>query len=201
MGIGSKLLRVMETCRHIPKDGYNKYQDYRYTTVACLNAKVNAALVEQGLYTQSKVTLLNSRDVTTAKGNQEKYVEVQIEITITDSEDEGSVTFSAIGSGQDAGDKAAAKAQSMAMKYAYITGLCIAMANEPEENSNTEAYPKETPRKNNSPAKSAGGKCADCGKSIQQKVADYSQNKFGRHLCYDCQQKLKNGNADVESPF
>ena len=188
MGIGQKLLAVMETCRYMPKDGHNSYQNYDYTTAAGLNAKVNAALGEQGLYTQSKVTLLNSRDVTTAKGNQEKYVEVQIEITITDSEDEGSVTFSAIGSGQDAGDKATAKAQSMAMKYAYITGLCIAMADDPEEDSNTKAYLQDTPRKNNSPAKSAGDKCADCGKSIQQKVADYSQNKFGRHLCYDCQQ-------------
>ena len=146
MGIGQKLLAVMETCRYMPKDGHNSYQNYDYTTAAGLNAKVNAALGEQGLYTQSKVTLLNSRDVTTAKGNQEKYVEVQIEITITDSEDEGSVTFSAIGSGQDAGDKATAKAQSMAMKYAYITGLCIAMADDPEEDSNTKAYLQDTPR-------------------------------------------------------
>ena len=207
MGIGQKLLAVMETCRYMPKDGHNSYQNYDYTTAAGLNAKVNAALGEQGLYTQSKVTLLNSRDVTTAKGNQEKYVEVQIEITITDSEDEGSVTFSAIGSGQDAGDKAAAKAQSMAMKYAYITGLCIAMADDPEEDSNTKAYLQDTPRKNNSPAKSNGdnpvvGDCEECGSPVLEKNMVYAR-KFhnGRMLCYKCQQKLKNGNADVESPF
>jgi len=33
--------------------------------------------------------------------------------------------------------------------------------------------------------------CSDCGKNISQKIADYSQSKFGRLLCFDCQQPLK----------
>ena len=30
--------------------------------------------------------------------------------------------------------------------------------------------------------------CYDCGAKISQKVADYSADKFGRHLCFNCQQ-------------
>ena len=30
--------------------------------------------------------------------------------------------------------------------------------------------------------------CYDCGAKISQKVAEYSANKFGRYLCFDCQQ-------------
>ena len=30
--------------------------------------------------------------------------------------------------------------------------------------------------------------CVDCDKTISQKIADYSQSKLGRFLCYDCQQ-------------
>ena len=33
--------------------------------------------------------------------------------------------------------------------------------------------------------------CADCGKSISPKIADYSQSKFGKFLCFDCQQSLR----------
>lgn len=29
--------------------------------------------------------------------------------------------------------------------------------------------------------------CSECGKTISDKVASYSKAKFGRELCYDCQ--------------
>ena len=35
--------------------------------------------------------------------------------------------------------------------------------------------------------------CVECGAEISQKVADYSQEKYGRSLCYDCQKKIKYG--------
>lgn len=35
--------------------------------------------------------------------------------------------------------------------------------------------------------------CVDCGAEISQKVADYSQEKYGKALCYDCQKKIKYG--------
>lgn len=34
-------------------------------------------------------------------------------------------------------------------------------------------------------------RCADCGVTISQRVADYSEQNFGVMLCYDCQQKYK----------
>lgn len=33
--------------------------------------------------------------------------------------------------------------------------------------------------------------CVGCGAEISQKVADYSQEKYGKALCYDCQKKEK----------
>jgi len=32
-------------------------------------------------------------------------------------------------------------------------------------------------------------KCEECKKDITEKVADYSYNKFGKQLCFDCQKK------------
>lgn len=36
-------------------------------------------------------------------------------------------------------------------------------------------------------AEESGLACEGCGKAITQKVASYSQGKFGKMLCYDCQ--------------
>lgn len=35
--------------------------------------------------------------------------------------------------------------------------------------------------------------CSECGAGISQKVADYSQEKYGKILCYECQKKTKFG--------
>lgn len=48
---------------------------------------------------------------------------------------------------------------------------------------------------NTKKAEDSGLVCEGCGKEITQKVASYSQSKFGKMLCYDCQ---KTANVDVE---
>ena len=91
------------------------------------------------------------------------------------------------------------KANTAALKYAYIGGLCIAMSDDPESDSNTTYQP--TPPKSNGKPKSNDtelvGKCEQCGKGVTQKVADYSQKKFGKKLCYECQK----GSASSAEPF
>lgn len=44
---------------------------------------------------------------------------------------------------------------------------------------------------NSGKAEDSGLVCADCGKPITQNVASWSQGKFGRALCMDCQKKVK----------
>jgi len=39
------------------------------------------------------------------------------------------------------------------------------------------------------PPKPAGLVCSECGAQVTQKVAEYSQSKYGRILCFDCQRK------------
>lgn len=204
MGIGQKLLAVMEACQYVSKDKRNDFHRYNYTSAESLFAKVNAELTKAGLYIAgTNSELLESNTVANVKGGTEKYAVVRATIKIGDTESDDKVEFVGLGSGQDAGDKAVMKANTAAFKYTLLGGLCIAMGDDPETDSNTFAYSE--PRNQTPPAKSNGDKCADCGKSVQPKVADYSQNKFGRCLCYDCQQKLKGGknNApdDGKAPF
>lgn len=54
-------------------------------------------------------------------------------------------------------------------------------------------------------AEASGLKCEACGKPISQKVASFSQAKFGRPLCMDCQKTAKDTAPDDdpadEMPF
>ena len=58
-----------------------------------------------------------------------------------------------------------------------------------------EPFPSGANKKKTSPAKTESivkHICTDCGKSITQKVADYSEKNFnGMRLCMDCQKKYK----------
>lgn len=42
---------------------------------------------------------------------------------------------------------------------------------------------------NSGKAEDSGLVCDECGAAITQKVASYSESKFGKKLCYDCQKK------------
>lgn len=46
-------------------------------------------------------------------------------------------------------------------------------------------------------AEDSGIICEDCGKPITQKVASYSQGKYGRKLCMECQKAADMGATDV----
>ena len=105
---------------------------------------------------------------------------------MTDSDSGESVKIKGLGSGQDAGDKATMKAQTAAIKYAFLLSFAISTGDDPEADTHTDEV--MTGNKNNfQPSLN----CADCGKSISQKIADYSQSKFGKFLCFDCQQSLR----------
>lgn len=200
MPIGEKLAAVMTACRYMAKDGRNDFQKYDYTTAASMFGKINEALTAQKLFTEVKAELVESRDVTTSKGNIEKFVVMKVIVTIHDADDpQQFVTFEGYGSGQDAGDKAIMKSNTAALKYAYIGGLCIAMANDPETDSGTSAY--QPARHNSQPRQSqpskqnsvAEYKCSRCGAPITPNVLDFSVKKFGKPLCIDCQKKINGG--------
>lgn len=196
MSIGEKLNKVMAACRYMTKDGRNEFQKYDYTTAASIFGKINEAMTEQKLYVSTNFELVESRDVTTAKGNNEKFVAMKVTITVHDAEDpKETATFEGYGSGQDAGDKAIMKANTAALKYAYIGGLCISMGDDPEDDNGTTAYQPSSRQQqskpaNNPPRQSTAPsdlKCRQCGKPITQAEASWSLNKFGTHLCRDCQ--------------
>lgn len=212
MSLAEKLSAAMAECRYMPLDKENTFQKYKYTSAAAMFAKINEALTKQGLYVQSALNLLEMRDVQTSRGNVEKHAIVEAKLTISDGTEEPA-EFVGLGSGQDAGDKAIMKANTAALKYAYIGGLCIAMADDPEADGQSNQQPALPAAQNKPAAQNVTYRalssepayqndqqemaCTDCGQVITQKVYDYSTKKYGRALCYNCQHKP----AEEDIPF
>ncbi|MBQ3442114.1 MAG: ERF family protein [Selenomonadaceae bacterium] len=188
--LAKKFVEVMRECSHVVKTGTNDFHRYKYATANDVLEKVNGSLTRHGIASVVTPALLSVQDITTAKGNTERLATVEVTVTLIDSESGESFAIKGLGSGQDAGDKSLAKAQTMALKYAYLASLAIATGDDPEADMHTDdvMHPKIAQVKNNSANPLI---CHDCNSPISQKVADYSKSKFGRFLCLDCQRVQK----------
>ena len=203
--LAKKFVEVMRECSYVAKTGSNNFHNYKYATSADVLGKVNAALTKHGIASIVTPSLLNVQEVTTAKGNTERLATVEVTVTLIDSESGESFAIKGLGSGQDAGDKALAKAQTMALKYCYMASLAIATGDDPEADSKTDEAMNYTTKSSVTTNATSSSKnsttrirsstklvCHDCSSSISQKVADYSQAKFGKFLCFDCQHSQQN---------
>ena len=200
-GIAKKLVLIMGECSHVAKDGFNDYHKYKYASAAGVLEAINAALVKHKVASVVTPAILNSYDVTNAKGNIEHQVTVGCNILLIDSESGESMDLYGIGTGQDAGDKAVMKAETAAIKYAYLLSMAISTGDDPEADTKTDensfaepqrnAATKPVPANNPAPVDDAAV-CSNCGKEISDKVFSYSMARYKRPLCMDCQKKHGN---------
>ena len=201
--IAKKIVTVMTDCAHIIKNGVNDFHKYKYATAEDVLQKVNEALTKNKIACFVVPELLEFRDVINLKGNTEHLATVKVVINLVDSESGESVQFIGIGSGQDAADKAVMKAQTAAIKYAYLLSLCIATGDDPEADAKTDENSFAAPQTalKNSSVEKAKTKptgrsapsansviCSGCGEIIaSDRVIEYSVAKFGHPLCMTCQ--------------
>lgn len=197
--IAKKLVNVMIECGHIAKNGLNSYHQYKYATAEDVLLKVNTALTKNKIASVVIPEIASMVDVTNLKGNTEHLVTVNVQIKLIDSESGECVDLFGIGSGQDAGDKAVMKAQTAAIKYAYMMSLCIATGDDPEADTKTDENSsignKGSKVVNNVKKISAIKKsvtiCANCGEEISSnRVIQFSMAKYNKPLCIECQKQV-----------
>ena len=197
--IAKKLVNVMIECGHIAKNGLNSYHQYKYATTEDVLLKVNTALTKNKIASIVIPEIASMVDVTNLKGNTEHLVTVNVQIKLIDSESGECVDLFGIGSGQDAGDKAVMKAQTAAIKYAYMMSLCIATGDDPEADTKTDENSsignKGSKVVNNVKKISAIKKsvtiCANCGEEISSdRVIQFSMAKYNKPLCMECQKQV-----------
>lgn len=201
--IAKKLVTIMTDCAHILKNGVNDYHKYKYVTAEDVLQKVNESLTKNKISSFVEPEILEFRDVTNLKGNTEHLATVKVVINLVDSESGEIIQFVGMGSGQDAADKAIMKAQTAAIKYAYMLSLCIATGDDPEADIKTDMNSFVAPQNAEQKQRYSSDKpkcnvktgsinkivtCADCGGIINSdKVVDYSVKRYGRPLCMNCQ--------------
>lgn len=208
--IAAKMIAVMRECSHIAKNGTNSFHGYTYATSADVLSKVNTALVQQGLASLVIPELISLEEVKTAKGNIEHLATVKVNITLIDSDSDESVLITGIGSGQDSGDKAVMKAQTAAIKYAYMLSLFISTGDDPEADARTDESMSVAPAKKAAPIKTtvktravsiplkqehaaSASYCEECGLKLTDKVRAFSESRYHRMLCMDCQKRALAG--------
>ncbi len=150
--VASKLAKVMASCRYIQRDRRNEFLKYNYASAAAVLEKVNTACVEQNLATVVVSKILGQTEKTNRSGTIETLVTIQTDVTLIDCDSGESVTFTGLGSGQDVGDKAVAKAQTMALKYAWMTTLNISTGDDPEADTHEDELAADKMER-----------CPDCG--------------------------------------
>ena len=191
--IAGKLVKVMADCAYIQKSGSNEFHRYKYATAADVLEKVNASLVKHGLAVTAQAELIDLRDVVTQRGNTERLATMKTTLTIIDAESGETVFCSGIGSGQDPGDKAAMKACTASLKYAWMMTLAIATGDDPEADSSEDERMNGDIHRPNLPEPPAA--CSECGASITPGVFKVSNMRFKRPLCMGCQDKQNKKSA------
>lgn len=185
--IARKLVAVMRECSHVAKNGINDYHKYKYATAEDVLQKVNVALGKHNIASVVVPTIESVCEVLNRNDKKERLATVSVQIRLIDSDSGEMVDLYGIGSGQDAGDKAIMKAQTAAIKYAYMLSLCIATGDDPEADSDTDKDSETV-----EPAKKFERKndkyCSACGVEIKdEKVRQYSIKWFKKPLCRECQ--------------
>jgi hypothetical protein len=132
--IFSKVSQLIEEIGYIQKDSKNAFHKYTYLSHAQLMEKVQPALIKLGL-----IVVPNAEFVSYTDG----VAIVKVTIQLVSEVDGSAITVSALGSGQDQGDKAVMKANTAAHKYAFMQLLCAPTGDDPEADEKTDAKPRQ----------------------------------------------------------
>ena len=138
--IAAKLTKIMQACSYVQKTGYNDFHKYKYATAADVLEKANESMVQNNVASIVRPELIEFRDVQNARGATEHLATVKTTITLIDNDSGETLELIGMGSGQDSSDKAVMKAQTAALKYAYMMSLNISTGDDPE--ADTPEKPK-----------------------------------------------------------
>lgn len=139
----------------IGKDNFNKDQKFAFRGIDQVHASLAPLLAKHGLVILPQVVGRASEERVTKSGTKMRCVTVDVQYTIVSINDGDSMPLVVrfVGEGHDSGDKATAKAMSVAYKYMAIQTFCIpvdaqsipdADAESPEE-SVSENHDSERP--------------------------------------------------------
>jgi len=118
-GIGAlaaKMAKVMGAIDHVPKNGYNDYHNYEYSSDDDVMQALRPAMAKHNLAVFHSIIDRDVKKVETSSGTAWKTV-VTMEITIADADSGQSKTVEWMGEADDGQDKGLYKALTSGVKY------------------------------------------------------------------------------------
>ena len=141
MTFGQKIVKVMKDCSHVAKDGKNAQQNYAYSSAVAVLERVNRSLCENGLYSSSQIDVIADEMIPGGEKGPKRFCQIKMRLTIHDVDSDKTLTVESLGSSLNNGDKGAAIAQTMALKYAWRNSLQISFDDDdPDSTENTETF-------------------------------------------------------------
>jgi hypothetical protein len=148
--LAAALVKMQDACSYVYKGGRNQSQGYNYASAADVLRHVNAAACENSVASFPSADLLDCIQVPTRNG-QTNLATVRVTMTLVHAPSGERLTVSALGQGADPGDKAVAKAQTMAIKYAWMLALNISTGDDPEADESTDRAHLDAPQSQGAP--------------------------------------------------
>lgn len=144
MEIIKKLSAVMEAVGAVSKDGRNQAQGFNFRGIDAVVNAVSPALRKEGVVVVPRLVDKTYDIVTTAKGAQMSHIQVVVEYSFY-APDGSTISATTAGEAFDSGDKATAKAMSVAFRTALLQALCLPTD---EIDPDAESY-ERSPKQNN----------------------------------------------------
>jgi len=200
VSVTERLLNVMEAVPCLKKDGKNQAQNYNYLSEESVVTELHNAFTKAGLTMRPlAVDILSEYEYATKNGSARgRILRVTYELADVDG---GTLIVQAVGEAADSGDKACAKAMSVAFKYALRQACMISTGDDPDAHNAPEATGKAERI-----ADKLAPKCDDCGepvvpatiRGITYTVAQLtalSKKKHDANICAACMGKRAEAQA------
>ncbi len=132
--LASKLSEVMGEMRHVPKEGFNQSQRYKFVRESDVAEKASQLLAERGIWVEQTVLKSSRKPLYVAQSGMTMWItKVVMEFRFVDGESgEATAPRTFPGEGADSGDKGIYKAMTGAEKYFLLKSFFVSTGDDPE---------------------------------------------------------------------
>jgi len=142
--IQTALSAVMAQVQAVGKDGKNASQGFSFRGIDAVVNAVGPALRTHGVIVLPRVLRSEHGEFSTNKGTVMHTALLEVEFTFVGPAGD-TLSCSAMGESADAGDKATAKAHSVALRTALLQALCIPTDEPDPDSTSYERAPAPSP--------------------------------------------------------
>ena len=122
--VQAAMIEAMKSIGAVRKDGRNTHQNFMFRGIDAVVNAVSPALQKAGVVVTPKLEKIERREMKTSRGNAMNSIDVIVTYTFTGPSGD-TISATVPGEAFDSGDKATAKAMSVAFRIALLQSLAL----------------------------------------------------------------------------